>query len=399
MGKWFTFAPCNFGANEGFFWRDTGLLCRGLQQLGHESKVILLGPAFEGDLPGIVRAEKLELESADWWRALELDGVIMMAWGRHRETPMVRAIAASGTPLVLHIDGSGNGFPLFDQIETLKTFWRAERGTGRVWPSRCAGFVTTATTQGVKLLLRHTYLKYRHLRYPTVVTLQTPTSLERHQRLCSFFGGKNHGIRLKLAGCHIPSTFEWNPSVAKEKRIISIGRWEDLKQKRAYVLMPVCAAIARSHPDLEIDIFGTRTEALANWHSGLEPGLQGRIHLHGVQPGPVVFQAAQKAQISFFPSSQESLLLALFETLACGASTVGLDSPDLPGTRWAADSQHADLAECDTTEAFVAALDRGLRKWERGEYSARQISGFWVPRTRVERVLGIMLDAVTEAKG
>jgi len=111
----------------------------------------------------------------------------------------------------------------------------------------------------------------------------------------------------------------------------------------------------------------------------------------------VVNDAMQKAQISFFPSSSEGVPLSLFECLVCGVSTVGLDSPSMPGSRWAAESNHADLAPHDTTEAFVAAIERGLEKWERGEYSAKQISEHWIPITRPQHVIETMLKAV-EAK-
>jgi len=399
MSKWFTCAPCRFACcQEAFFWRDSGLLTRGLQQLGHESKVVLPGPGFEGEFPDILRATLQEMESADWWRELKLDGVIMVAWARHRDTPIVRAIAASGTPLVLYIDGDGNPFPLFRQIETIKTFWRGERGTYRGCGIRVFSFLKTVITVTVASFLRHSYLKYRHLRHADVVALQTPTSVEGHQQLCSFYGGKNHGVNLQLAGIPTPTSYAWDPSIAKEKRMVAIGRWEMLWQKRPYVLMAVCASIARKHPDLHIDIFGTKTEALANWHLALETSVRERIHVHGFQPGKIVTAAVQKAQISFFPSSIEGGPLSMFECLACGVSTVGLDSPSMPGARWAAQCNHADLAPRDTTEAFVAAIERGLEKWERGEYSAQQISEYWIPRTRPQRILETMLLNAVEAK-
>jgi len=396
MGKWYTCAPCQFGTGGAFFRRDSGLLCRGLQALGHESKVVLLGPSEPDASPDILRAQLRDLESAEWWRALKLDGVIMVAWARHRDTPIVRAIAASGTPLVLHVDGTGIAYPLFDRAETWKTLWRGERGTGRAWGLRCGRFLKQATVLAVRLLVRQSYLKYRHLRGATLVTFQTPTAWERTGRLCSFFGGKAHGVRLRMVGYPLPPDCQRNPAIAKEKRIIAIGRWEDLWTKRPHVLMEVCAAIALRHADLQIDIFGTKTEALARWHAALGADLRARIHIYGVVPGEIVAEALQKAQISFFPSSGEGGPQALFEGLACGVTTVGLDSPDLPGTRWAAACGHGEIAQRDTTEAYVEALERGLAKWERGEYSPEEISAFWMPRTQCSQILQTMIAAVQE---
>ena len=397
MGKWFTCAPERFEANPGFFWRDSGLLCRGLQEMGYESKVILPGPGFAEDPPDVLRATRAELESAQWWSSLNLDGVIMVAWARHRDTPIVRAIATSGTPLVLHVDSAGAAFPLFDQVEYLKTLWRGERGTGLGWGRMSVSFLKRAVVQGIKHLVRHSYLKYRHLRYATVVTCQTPISVERHRRFCAFFGGRENGVNLQLGGVPISGKFRWDSSIPKEKRIIAIGRWEDLRQKRANVLMEVSARIAQLHRDLHIDIFGTKTEALAHWHAALETDLQQRIHVHGQQPGEFLMLALQKAQISYFPSSHESGPQALIEGLNCGVTMVGLDGPDLAVPRWVASCNYGDRVERDTTEAHVAALDLALKKWERGEYSAKEISEFWVPKTEVKAVLKIMLDAAAQA--
>lgn len=377
-------------------------MSRSLQAKGYESKVILKKGAQGNeslceDPPDVLRATLEELESPQWWRSLKLDGIIMVAWARHRDTPIVRAIAASGTPLVLHVDGFGIAYPLFEHVDTFKFFWCQERGTQRGLAARTISFFKTALISCVKLLLRHTYLSYRHLRYATVVSLQTPTSLQRTHRLCTLFGGKEHGINLQLSGYPIPNDFRWDSSIPKEKRIIAIGRWGDLSQKRANVLMDVCEQIAPLHPELQIDIFGTKTEALAHWHSALGVDLQRRIHLHGIQPGKVVARAMQKAQVSFFPSSYEGGPQALFEGLSCGATTVGLDTPYMPGTRWAAACHHGDLAVRDTTEAYVTALDQALGKWERGDYSPEEISNFWLEKTNVQVLLDAMLRAVAQA--
>jgi len=37
-----------------------------------------------------------------------------------------------------------------------------------------------------------------------------------------------------------------------------------------------------------------------------------------------------------------------------------------------------------------------LRKWERGEYCPREISEFWIPRTRVDHLLKTMLSIAEE---
>ena len=74
---------------------------------------------------------------------MKLDGLIMVAWGRHRDTPIVKAISESGTRLVLHLDSIGDHFPLFNQVEGLKMYWRAERDTARNFADRFGRFLVS----------------------------------------------------------------------------------------------------------------------------------------------------------------------------------------------------------------------------------------------------------------
>jgi hypothetical protein len=364
--------------------------------MGHESKVVLPGPGFSGDATDVVRASISQMRSSTWWRDQRLDGLIMVAWGRHQDTPIVRAIAESGTPLVLHIDGTCSHFPLFDTVENVKTLWRCEHDMGGR-ARRTFSFICNLAHTAVALTIKHSYLKYRHLRFASVVTCQTPLALERNRRLCRLFGGRSHGVKLELVGYPISTACGWSPDVVKERRIVSVGRWDDLRQKRPGVLMAVCERLARKRKDVAIDIFGLKTDALEMWHGGLDLGIRQRILLRGQQPGGVVAQAMTRSQISFFPSSYEGGPQALFEALRCGASTVALDSPFMPASRWATDAGHGDLAAQDTTEAFVEALERGLDKWHAGTYQPRQISSFWEDFTHVERVLTRMIHAALEA--
>jgi glycosyltransferase involved in cell wall biosynthesis len=380
MARWYTCAPLRFEANASFFWRDSGLLCRGLQALGYESRVVLPGPPFESDTPDVIRGTLQELESAAWWRRLKLDGVIMVAWGCHRDTPIVRAIAESGARVILHIDGNCTHFPLYHRRETLKMLWRSQHDVPYGLIRKCGSIFGWVAKESGFILLKHSFLKVRHLSYLTLLSCQTPTSVEGNLRLCRLFGGKHHGIKVRLLGYPISGACEWDGSVKKEKRIIAIGRWDDLRVKRPYVLMAVCEAIARKHADLKVDIFGTKIDAFDTWLCSLEPGLRERITVHGFQPGEKVAEVLLRSQVSFFPSASEGGPQALFEGLSGGTTTVALDSPYLPGSRWAAEVGH-------------------LAKWERGEYSPGEISKFWVPRTRVDLVLQSMLALASEGNG
>ena len=78
--------PVAFIADEStFFIRDTGLVSRSMRNDGAESKVIMPLPYYEEDLRDeILRTEYKNLESAAWWRSLQLDAVILYSWAYPR---------------------------------------------------------------------------------------------------------------------------------------------------------------------------------------------------------------------------------------------------------------------------------------------------------------------------
>ena len=145
-----TCTPVAFHANDYFFSRDTGLICRELQKLGHQCKVIMPFPSHEDDLPvaDLLRTEKENLYSSAWWQQQELDAVILYSWGDPRYNGIARAIRAAGVKLCVHFDSSGE---LHEHL-TRK---------GNKWLNRAKDFA-------VNLLRR------QHLDYASFITCSAP---------------------------------------------------------------------------------------------------------------------------------------------------------------------------------------------------------------------------------
>ena len=55
--RWFTCTPVEFGGGADFFARDSGLLCRGFQALGIDSRAVMPGPAKVLDEPDLIRTD------------------------------------------------------------------------------------------------------------------------------------------------------------------------------------------------------------------------------------------------------------------------------------------------------------------------------------------------------
>ena len=110
--RWFTCTPVAFGGGPDFFTRDSGLLCRGFQGLGMASMAVMPGPRQPEDQADLIRTDYANLESADWWRSLNLDGVVLYAWGQPRFRKVAAAIRAADVTLVLNQDNGGLVSPL-----------------------------------------------------------------------------------------------------------------------------------------------------------------------------------------------------------------------------------------------------------------------------------------------
>ena len=99
-----TCTPVDFEADIGFYSRDSGLLCRGFQILGHDSISIMPGIARPNDPRDLVRCSHTYLEDSEWWKNLSLDLVVLYAWGNPRYRPIAKAIRRASVVLIQNLD-------------------------------------------------------------------------------------------------------------------------------------------------------------------------------------------------------------------------------------------------------------------------------------------------------
>ena len=119
----YTCTPVAFGGGADFFSRDSGLLCRGLQMIGVESHAVMPGARQPGDEANLIRTELANLESSEWWASLEIDGVVLYAWGRPKFHKVASAVHAAGIPLILNLDSGGFLSPLVGARDWLVAQW------------------------------------------------------------------------------------------------------------------------------------------------------------------------------------------------------------------------------------------------------------------------------------
>lgn len=389
--KWFTCTPKRFPGDHTFFARDSGLLCKGFQEIGVECKAIMPGPDMPNDqTEDLIRTDYANLEDPEWWRTLGGDGVVFYGWGSGKYVRIVKAIKLAGLKLVSHLDTAGmlgvlNGF--FDFSKTLWTVSKGEASGTLTTYTRFAARLAYGTTVG---LIKNDFTRARHLKQADWIGAITPIALERIQKVCRTYGGEALAEKVKLIP-HPNSLFmRYDPRVPKEPLVVATGRWDDDRVKGTDLLMATVAALVAKSPDTKVEIFGTIPPFMEDWHRGLPQTMGERIHLLGVVRNEILAMALQRASISLCTSLRESYHIASAEALCCGCSIVGPDVSEIPSMKWFTEPNSGRLA-ARNAEAMTQALLEELQAWHDGARDANGISEIWAGRLQAPRVAELIL--------
>lgn len=354
-----TCTPVAFHANEYFFSRDTGLICRSLQKLGADCRVIMPLPAHADDLPcpDVVRVSPNRLRSAQWWRSQGLDAVVLYSWGDPRYTLVARAIRRAGIRLIIHFDSSGE---LHEHLQ---------RSSNR------------AINQAKDYLINR--LRALHLGYADYITTPAPC-------IGSFRNDSAYGERIAARCVEFPtpvnSCFRYDGG-SKLPRIICTGSWQ-LPVKRAGMLMRTLELLLDRHPGAAVDICGRVTDEMLNWHTGLAH--QDRVTLHGMCNHEQLAALNNRASIALCTSESEGSHGASAEALCCGCSVVCPPRPLLRVVQWYTQQNSGTVAAQDTPEALCNALVQELEHWQLGTRNAAGIATAWQPCFGVESLLKLV---------
>ena len=345
-----TCTPVAFHANDYFYTRDTGLICRELRKGGYSCRVIMPLPAQEDDLNAdeLIRVPMRNLSQPSWWRGAGIDGVILYSWGDPRYTSIARAIRKAGLKLIIHFDSSGE---LHEHLQR----------PGRRW--------LNAIKDCAVNLLRRLHLGYAH-----AITTSGPCidSFRKDSYYGAAIADKCHEFPAPVNSC-----FRYEGST-KKARIICTGSWQ-YPVKRAELMMRTLETTLHHHTTAQADICGTLTPALEAWHSSLSAEMQQRIHLHGQCSHAHLSELCNAACISLCTSESEGSHGASAEALCCGCSVVCPPRPLLSVVQWYTSRNSGTVAAEDTPEALSIAVLAELQLWRDGTRQASAIATAWQP--------------------
>jgi len=394
MARWFTCTPVRFPGNEGFFARDSGLLCKGFQGIGVSCRAIMPGPAMDGDCTeDLIRTPYRNLEDPAWWRSLQGEGVVLYAWGAARYFPVARAIRSAGYRLVTHIDSSGTFGILGGAFAYWGALWRIQNGLG-ITPRSLALFSIKFLSSVSWSLLKHDLGRSRHLHQADLIGAVSPMAVERIRRVCRWYGGETLASRVRLIPHPVPPSMTYSGQT-KGIRVLTVGRWlpEDWNQKNPSLLKKVMASLLAANPNLECIVVGRmqehwKEEFMRNVGSG-----KSRLRLLGAIPNWDLPAILQSSQVSLCTSNHESFHIASAEALCCGCSVVAPDLPELPSLRWFTGENSGRLAPPNAMSLTQAVL-KELDAWRVKTRSPEAISELWGRRLHADRVAAQILRDV-----
>jgi glycosyltransferase involved in cell wall biosynthesis len=387
----FTCTPVAFGGGADFFARDSGLLCRGLQAVGIDSRAVMPGERKPEDQDDLIRTDYPNLESAKWWRAQQLDGVVLYAWGRPRFRKVAAAIREAGIFLILNLDSGGPMSPLAGWSKWLQAQWvygGQGRGCASWW--RTLRLVLRGITAG---LLYTDPMRARHLRCGNVIASVSPGSAEFWRSICRAYGGDPLAERVTVLPHAVEPVFRHNGQ-AKLRQVACVGRWHDTVQKRAWLLMEVIGRLLETDRCVTVVIAGAATPAMEAWHRRLPHDAAARVRLAGKVGREELARIYQQSQVFYSPSAHESFGIAVAEALCCGCSVVGARKITLPSFEWFVSENSGRLTDDDHPGGHTAVLLAELRAWDEGMRDPQAISTAWCQRLHADQVARRVVEMV-----
>ncbi|MES2995282.1 MAG: glycosyltransferase family 4 protein [Verrucomicrobiota bacterium] len=385
----FTCTPVDFGGNANFFTRDSGLLCRGLQENGVESRAVMPGAPRPDDLTDLIRTDYANLESAAWWRSHQLDGVVLYAWGSPRFRNVAKAIHDAGCYLILNQDNSGPISPLAGLAPWARDQW-ALAGSGTTLKEKITGAVSILKGMTVGLAVTDP-LRAAHLRQGDRIACVSPAAAAHYRKLCKWYGGDELVQKIRVLPHSVEAEFH-DRGGDRKPSIVAVGRWDDEAQKRPGLLATTLSEVLLENHAVVATIAGRTTKQLIAWHRNLPHEVVARVRLAGPLSRAELVDLFARTQIFYSSSAFESFGIAAAEALCSGCSVVAENSGSMESFRWFVSAQSGNLANspADHSRALLAEL----AAWQQCDRSAARISATWREQFHAKNVANRVIEMI-----
>jgi hypothetical protein len=341
------------------------------------------GTARADDEMDLIRTDFCNLESSEWWKSLNLDGVVLYAWGSPKFRKVASAIHNAGIFLVLNQDNGGLVSPLAGFRD-----WFAEQ-----WILSGQGRGSDAWLRFLRLVLRGMSaglvftdpLRASHLNHGDVIACVSPKAAIHYRKLCGIYGGAVLANRVRVIPHAVESHFHLS-SEPKLRQVVCVGRWQDVVQKRLWLLTNVIGELVIADEQVSVLIAGALTDDLKTWHQALPEAQRARVRVLGRVERDKMVTILSNSQVFYTPSAFESFGIAAAESLCSGCSVVAGRSVSMASFEWFVSESSGTLTGSDDCNSHVSALIDELKAWEDGQRDAVAISKVWCERLHADKV-------------
>lgn len=371
----FTCTPVRFRGDEGFFARESGLFARSLQEVGVESMAVMPGPPIDGDAPDLIRTDPANLRSAQWWKSLQLDGMVLYSWASPRHTPVAQALRDAGVPTLVNMDTSGLVSPRANltgwlEESLLKLAYSPLAHHQRV----LAGIKLLADLVAAPTARR----RLRHYEAARRVSVVTPLGVDWVRREATSLNRPDLAEKVAyLPHPQLPAFhYSGNP---KERLVITVGRWRkaDWGQKNPRLLLQSLVRFLQERPQWCAMIVGDGAPELTDALRIDLSSLGGRLEFIGRLPPTQLPALYGRARIGFWTSRWEGQQGTGAQALCCGCSVVSTGSLPNACFHHYVSGSSGRLAERAAAAELAGTLTREADSWDAGRRDAAAISRRW----------------------
>lgn len=373
--KVYTCTPVRFKGDYTFFARESGLFSVGLNGIGVESRPIMPGPTMDDDDPRLIRTEYINLESADWWRSMNLDGLILYSWASPKYNKIAQAVKIAGIPFLVNMDTSG----LISSLAPKSEWWR-ESHKRFLYECRTLRSIANEVCRIMGDLLYKRSAKSRLAHYEAATSVAAVTPLGSLWIPGEVNGLGRSDLTHKFTYLPHPQLEVFNyGDVEKENLVITVGRWEkdDWPQKNPRTLLNAYAEFLHARPDWKGIIVGKGAKDLANNLQINNKIFNGHLDFIDYVPPNELPAIYSKSKIGFWSSRWEGQQGTGAQALCCGCSVVSHDSAHMSCFRHYVTRGSGRLARHNDASALARELILEAQSWDEGNRDPKIISSAW----------------------
>lgn len=332
------------------------------------------GPAKEDDEASLLRVPYQQLERADFWRSLELDGLILYSWAAPRYLPIARAVRDAGIPFLVNVDSCG----LVSRLANPR-LWKRDLLPYLYQKAASTMEAARLVSQVVDNFGIYRVAQARLATYDaaTIVCGVSPMATRWLQQEAVHLGRPDLAVKIRYLPHPQLSDFTYGGE-PKKKLVLSVARWEkeDWPQKNPVVLIKALEEFLARFPDWQACIIGRGAESLLSRLKITTVATDRFEFIDFLQPADLV-PYYNRASIACWSSRSEGQIGAGAQALCCGCSVVAGNAGTLSCFHHYVSRESGRLAIDMSANGLAEALMLEADAWSQRQRDPQRISSIW----------------------